>query len=97
MRRFGDDDSSKDEEEEKGPGATPAPDAGRVTEALFSPFGDQSPQEALADRLVMLILADDPHAKKQLAEMARSGKPEDVELARSIAKRILDAEKRSGS
>lgn len=68
------------------------PDPGRVTEALFSPFGDKSPREALADRLVMKILADDADAKKQVAQLARSSNPEDVDLARSIAARVLDAE-----
>lgn len=71
-----------------------APEAGRVTEALLDPFGGKSPREALADRLVMKILADDPGAKKQLTELARSGNPEDVEMARSIARRVLEVEQK---
>ena len=72
----------------------PAPDSGRVTEALLSPFGEKSPREALADHLVIKILADDAGAKKQLAQLARSGNPDDVDLARAIAARILEAEKK---
>lgn len=92
MKRYGDEESVKDEKKDEASGGAASPDAGRVTEALLSPFGEKSPREALADHLVIKILADDAGAKKQLAELARSANPEDVELARGVAARVLEAE-----
>lgn len=81
---------NQDDDQAAGRGA--APDPGRVTEALLSPFGDKSPREALADRLVIKILAGDAASKQELVKLARSENPEDVEMARSIAERVLAAE-----